>query len=160
MPRGARRARLGLAPPAGHPVRHTGQCWYPRALPRFRRWYRNTFQVAVHERDSDRAFPHGGGDSFDRSVAHVTGGEHPGQARLKKQWRAAGGPAGTRVVQDVLTGEDETPLVSREVLAEPSGPWLRSDQDEQAVRRNTAPRQGLSVLKHKGLKMTGAGTAR
>jgi len=32
--------------------------------------------------DGGRAFADGGGDPFDRSLAHVTGGEYPGQAGL------------------------------------------------------------------------------
>src|SRR5215472_5530241 len=37
-------------------------------------------QVAVHQGDGGGALADGGGDPFDRFVAHVPGGEHPGQA--------------------------------------------------------------------------------
>ena len=85
----------------------------------------------MHKRNGDRAVSYGGGDPLDCAPADVTGGEHPGQARLMWQWLAAGVPAGPRVVQHVLTGEDETPPVPREVLAEPFAPWLGTDENDR-----------------------------
>src|SRR5262249_45020016 len=145
------------APFAVHPVGHTERSCHPSPSPRCGLWHRNTVQVAVHEWDSDRAFPHGGGDSLDCSPADVTRGEHPGQARLKKHRMPVGVPPGIRVVEHVLAGEDETRPVPREVLAEPFGPWLGADEDEQAVGWDTSPHPGLYVLNHQRLEMIGAG---
>src|SRR5690349_15734460 len=103
------------------------------ALPRRGLGHHDAFQVAVHERDSDRAFAHGGGDPFDRAPAYVTSGEHPGQAGLVRQRRAAGLPAAVWVTQHIWTGENETPLIPREVIAEPVGPRLGADKDKQAI---------------------------
>src|SRR5215472_7699133 len=52
-------------------------------------------QVAVDKGNGGRAFADRRSDPFDRSAAHVTGGEHPGQAGLQRQRQrqAAGGPA-------------------------------------------------------------------
>ena len=67
----------------------------------------------MYVRDADCAFADGGGDALDRAVAHVAGGEHPGQTGLVWQWLAAARPGSIRVVGHVLPGEDEAPPVPR-----------------------------------------------
>jgi len=42
-------------------------------------------EVAVDQGDGGGAFADRRGDPFDRSLAHVTGGEHPGQAGFERQ---------------------------------------------------------------------------
>src|SRR5215470_9236496 len=76
-----------------------------------------------------------------------------------RQRLAAGRPRTIGVVWHVLSGEDEAPPVPRHALAEPFGPRLRSDQNEQAVRGDSAPCVGLPVLQYQRLEMIGAGAA-
>jgi hypothetical protein len=49
-------------------------------------------EVAVDQGDGGGAFADRRGHPFDRSLAHVAGGEHSGQAGFQRQWRPAGGP--------------------------------------------------------------------
>src|SRR6516165_2526963 len=84
-------------------------------------------QVAVHQGDGGRAFANRGSDPLDRSAAHVTGCEHPGQAGLQRQWRAAGAPVVAAAAQYVPAGADEPPPVACDGLAEPFRPRLRAD---------------------------------
>ena len=61
----------------------SGVCWPVRGLPARGGWCgRGGLQVVVHQGDGGRAFADRGSDPFDRSLAHVTGCEHPGQAGL------------------------------------------------------------------------------
>jgi hypothetical protein len=58
-------------------------CWLAGVLPACGGWSGGSgVQVAVHQGDGGRAFADGGGDTFDRSAAHVTGCEYPRQAGL------------------------------------------------------------------------------
>jgi hypothetical protein len=99
----------------------------------------------VDEGDGGRAFADGGSDPFDRSLAHVTGGEHPGQAGFKRQWRPAGGPAVAIACQQVRAGEDGPPLVARDAFGEPLCPGLGADEDEQGIGGDAAPGSGGGV---------------
>jgi hypothetical protein len=85
-------------------------------------------QVVVDQGDGGHAFAYCGGDPFDRSLAHVTGGEHPGQAgfQRQRQRRAAGGPAGAGVGGQVRAGEDEPPLVTIPVTTSKAPPGALS----------------------------------
>ena len=64
-------------------------------------------EVLVDELDGDGALPDGRRHSLDGSVAHVTGGEHAGQAGLQiqrgaRKRPACGQPTGT---EEVTTGQ-------------------------------------------------------
>jgi hypothetical protein len=119
-------------------------------------FHRHGFQAAVHERDGGRALSHRGGDPFDRSLPHIAGRERPGQAGLERQRRAAGAPAASAAAKQVRPGEDEAPLVTRDAAPEPFRLWLRADEDEQGVGRDTPPCSGFSVLQHQRFEMIAA----
>jgi hypothetical protein len=76
-------------------------------------------EVAVDQGDGGGAFADRRGHPFDRSLAHVAGGEHSGQAGFQRQWRPAGGPVVAGAWQQVRAGEDEPPLVACDSPAEP-----------------------------------------
>ena len=95
-------------------------CWLVRELLTKGDWCgRGGLEVAVYQGDGGGAFADRRGDPFDRSLAHVTGGEHPGQAGFKRQCRPAGGPVVAGAWRQVRAGEDEPPLVACDSLAEP-----------------------------------------
>src|SRR5262249_61524491 len=98
-------------------------------------------QVLVHQGDGGGAFADGGGDPFDRSAAHVPGGEHPGQAGLQWQRPAGGVPAGAAGAGgQVGAGADVPPLVAGDGLVEPLGARPGADEDEQGVGGGGAAR--------------------
>jgi hypothetical protein len=95
-------------------------CWPVRGLPTRGGWRGGgDLEVALYQGDGGGTFADRGGDAFDRSLAYVTGGEHPGQAGFKRQRRAAGGPVVAGAGWQVRAGEDGPPLVVCDGLAEP-----------------------------------------
>ena len=93
-------------------------------------------EVLVDELDGHRALPHRAGDALHRSGPDVTGGEHPGQARLEEVRVAVEGPAGRApaVAHDGGSGRDEPRLVADHVRAA-IGAWLLADEHEQGRQR-------------------------
>jgi hypothetical protein len=71
-------------------------------------------EVPVDELDGDGALPDGRCDALDGPVAHVTGGEHAGQAGLQEQRRARKRPACRRPTgtEEVTAGQQVASLVT------------------------------------------------
>src|SRR5215470_11924133 len=113
-------------------------------------------QRAMDQGNGGRAFADRRSDPFDRSAAHVTGGEHPGQAGLQRQRQAAGGPAVAGARGQVESGADEPLPVAGDGLAEPFGARLGADENEQSVRGDGAPRPGGGALQYQRFEMAGA----
>src|SRR6185437_12148906 len=66
-------------------------------------------------------------------------------------------PAGVGAGGQVWAGEDEPPPVAGGGSAEPLGPRLGADEDEQGVRGDCPPPPGGGVMQHQRLEMAGAG---
>jgi hypothetical protein len=81
----------------------------------------------------------------------------PGQAGLERQRPWVGGPAGDGAAWQVRAGEDESLPVAGDGFAEPVGPRLGADEDEQGVRGDGPPRPGGGVLQDQRFEMAGAG---
>jgi hypothetical protein len=95
-------------------------CWPVRGVPTRGGWPGGGgLEMAVDQGDGGGAFADRRGDPFHGSLAHVTGGEHPGQAGFKRQLRPAGGRVVAGAWQQVRASEDEPPLVACDSLAEP-----------------------------------------
>ena len=89
----------------------------------------------MNEVDGHRAFANGGGNSLHRGSSHITRNEHACQARLQRQWLPLECPArGNPVAQQLGAGNDETPVVTGDRLADPGGVRLHADEDGQQVR--------------------------
>src|SRR3954447_23101404 len=92
--------------------------------------------VAVNKLHDHRALADGGGASFCRAGANVTGGIDPGHARLEEVL-AAGGAA----------GEDEAVLVALDRIVQPLRAGSRAEEEEQKREG-----QALSVLQRHRLE--------
>ena len=80
-------------------------------------------EVVVDEADGHGALPYGRGHPFDRTAAHVAGGEHSGAAGLESQRSAVRllWPAGAVRAGGVGAGEDEAVVVEGELVGQPPG---------------------------------------
>ena len=93
-------------------------------------------QVLVNHAYGERAVPNSGGHPFHRSTADVATGEDSppaGFEQLPLAW-------------DLAAGEDETPIVKVDPIAQPADMRKTADEDEQGLRRCYAALARLQVL--------------
>src|SRR5436305_2738598 len=62
-------------------------------------------KIFMHKLDRHRAFAYGRRDAFDRSGAHVSGGEYPGMTGFEQERRPRGSPM--RRLRQSRSGTDE-----------------------------------------------------
>src|SRR4051812_9560398 len=119
-----------------------------RLTPLGRRRDAQRLEVFEDEPDGHRSLADRRGHPLDRSAADVTGGEDAGPARLEEVGRAGEVPTlGRGRGQDGRgTGEDETVVVERELIAEPPHVGLGADEDEHGARVEGAALAGGVVL--------------
>ena len=98
--------------------------------------------------NGDRALADSPGDAFDRAVADVADREHARQARFERQGRMFQRP---RLRRDVAAGQDEATIVQSEV-AEPFGPWLGANHDEDDDGGDPFAPAGPGVFERQGFQ--------
>jgi hypothetical protein len=92
----------------------------------------------VDELDGDGALADGRGHALDGPVAHVAGGEHPGQAGFQEQRRAGSRPLWWLPVvgREVSAGQHiHLPVAGHDAL-QPVAAGLAADEHEQGRRRD------------------------
>src|ERR1700730_16682756 len=95
------------------------------------------FQVSVNEGDGHRTFTRSGGDAFDRTMAHIPGGEGTWDGGLQVVRRTLQRPGGwgLAVDQEVGTGDEITALIADDGgVSSPVGVGDAADGDEQPWR--------------------------
>src|SRR5919112_1052851 len=111
-------------------------------------------EVFVDQLDGVGSRSYRRGDPLYRAVPHVACGEDAGYAGLKVQGETFEGPALGRasVSQEVLTGDDEAPVVAQDLLGQPLRVGLGADEDEQGGRRDGLGEVGGGVLEDETLE--------
>src|SRR5512132_1680754 len=111
-------------------------------------------EVVVDQTDGHGALADRRGHPFDRTAAHVAGGEHAGLAGLKRQRLAARLPRlASRIrTRGVGAGADEAVVVEGELVGQPPGVWLHTNEDEHRPGGEGAPFPGPVVLDHQRLE--------
>ena len=92
----------------------------------------NLGQILMDKLDDHGAFANAGGDSLDRTVTHVAYGENSGHVRFEETRIAIEGPGrgSLSITEQVGSGEEKAALIAVNQIAQPFGPWLRSDENE------------------------------
>src|SRR5215468_10890691 len=122
-----------------------GEVWIPqqsltsgaRASP-----FRIALQILMDKGDSHAALPHCGGNTFDRTQAHIATCEYTGHGRLEQVWIAVVRP--TAALERIVTGEDIAARIPSDGRRYPFSIRVGADEDEQppaivAVHRIAPP---------------------
>src|SRR5271154_3243057 len=96
--------------------------------------------MLMDELDDCGALPHCGRDALHRPVPDVACGEDTWDAGLEQRRGPIEGPAARRVAipVQVVTGEDESSLVTLDCALQPLRVWLGTDHHEQPRRGDSA----------------------
>jgi hypothetical protein len=105
----------------------------------------------VDRAHGDRALPNGTGNTFDRPVPDVSGGEHPAHTCLERQWRPWTRP---RQLRDVATGQDEPTPVELHNVAKPTGVWFGADKHEHGCCRHLLLATSAEILQCESFEVT------
>src|SRR5215813_5382048 len=111
----------------------------PHVRPMLAQWAPSVAaQVVVDMADRYRALAYRGSYPFHRPAADVADGEDPGQAGLQEHGGTLERPAVRRVPtrHEVGPGDHEPPPVAPDLVRQPLGAGLGSDQDEYSRGRN------------------------
>jgi hypothetical protein len=92
----------------------------------------NLGQILMDKLHDHGAFANAGSDSFDGTVTHVAYGENARHASFEETRIAIEGPGrgSFSTAEQVGSREDEPALIALNQIAQPSGAWLRSDENE------------------------------
>ena len=106
--------------------------------------------------DGDGAFANSGGRPLHRAMPYVVGGEDARHTRLQQQGKTLQVPpsAWLTIAQEIPAGDDVAPLVTLDLLGQPTRAGLGTDENEQGGCRDCLGDTGDRVFQDETFELS------